>query len=276
MQLIYTLVQAGDYSFREVRGDSPNLQLMKRIHFLNASLMLLASCGPAVRFQGGAYTRIDSLIATDSVENSKILPYRNQLAAEMNEVIGFADSGLISRRPEGPLGNLIADVLYQRAESYMLESMGFPLHACVINAGGIRASLPKGPVTVGQIYSIAPFENELVVLRISGAKMAELLNYIAKKGGEPVSNIHLLIRKDGSWAEATIANKPFDSRQNYYIATNDYLAQGGDKMSFFNQPLERYDLRVKVRDALIDHLRKEYAHGLHIQAPATNRLEYVE
>ena len=183
---------------------------------------------------------------------------------------------MVSRRPEGSLGNFIADILFQRAQSYMLETMGFPVHGCVINAGGIRASLPKGPVTVGQIYSIAPFENELVVLRISGAKMAELLNYIAKKGGEPVSNMHLLIRKDGSWAEASIANKPFDSRQNYYIATNDYLAQGGDKMSFFNQPLERYDLRVKVRDAIIDYLRLQQAEGVHITPPAINRLEYVE
>ncbi|MBU6323978.1 MAG: 5'-nucleotidase C-terminal domain-containing protein [Bacteroidetes bacterium] len=249
---------------------------MKRIHLLYASLMMLASCGPAVRYQGGAYTRIDSLIAPDSVENSRILPYRNQLAAEMNEVIGFADSALVSRRPEGSLGNFMADILFQRAQSYMLETNGFPVHACVINAGGIRASMPKGPVTVGQIYSIAPFENELVVLRISGAKMAELLNYIAKKGGEPVSNIHLLIRKDGTWAEATIANKPFDSRQNYYIATNDYLAQGGDKMSFFNQPLERYDLRVKVRDAIIDYLHLQHAEGVHITPPAINRLEYVE
>lgn len=249
---------------------------MKRIQLLYASLMMLASCGPAVRYQGGSYTRIDSLIATDSVENSRVLPYRNQLAAEMNEVIGFADSALVSRRPEGTLGNLIADILFKRAQSYMLESNGFPVHACVINAGGIRASLPKGPVTVGQIYSIAPFENELVVLRISGAKMAELLNFIAKKGGEPVSNMHLLIRKDGSWAEASIANKPFDSRQNYYIATNDYLAQGGDKMSFFNQPLERYDLRLKVRDVLIEHLRQQHAEGIHIVPPAINRLEYVE
>jgi 2',3'-cyclic-nucleotide 2'-phosphodiesterase (5'-nucleotidase family) len=84
------------------------------------------------------------------------------------------------------------------------------------------------------------------------------------------------MRKDGSWVEASIANKPFDSRQNYYIATNDYLAQGGDKMSFFSQPLERYDLHIKVRDALIEHLRQQHAGGLHIAAPALNRLEYVE
>ena len=249
---------------------------MKRIQLLYASLLLLAACGPSVRFTGGGYTRIDSMIRQDSVENLRISPYRNQIAAEMNEVIGFADSGLVSRRPEGSLGNLIADILFQRAQSVMLDSFGLPTHACIINAGGIRASLPKGPVSVGQIYSIAPFENELVVLRISGAKMADLLNYIAKKGGEPVSNLHLLMRKDGSWVEASIANKPFDSRQNYYIVTNDYLAQGGDKMSFFSQPLERYDLHIKVRDALIEHLRQQHAGGLHIVAPAINRLEYVE
>jgi len=249
---------------------------MKPTSFFYAALMLLASCAPAVRYQGGGYTRIDSLIKSDSVENSKISPYRNQIAAEMNEVIGYADTALVSRRPEGTLGNLVADILFLRAQTYMLDSLGFPLHACNINAGGIRASLPKGPVTVGQIYSIAPFENELVVLRISGAKMAELLNYIAKKGGEPVSNIRLLIKKDGTWVEASIANRPFDSRQNYYIATNDYLAQGGDKMSFFNQPLERYDLHVKVRDAIIDYMRNLQAEELRIMAPAVNRLEYAE
>ena len=53
--------------------------------------------------------------------------------------------------------------------------------------GGIRAALPKGNVTVGDVNDIAPFENKICFLTLTGDKVLELFRQIAHTGGEGVS-----------------------------------------------------------------------------------------
>jgi 2',3'-cyclic-nucleotide 2'-phosphodiesterase (5'-nucleotidase family) len=239
-------------------------------------LLFVSACAETLTYVGGGHTRIEQGLPADSAAERLIQPYRTKIEKEMSEVLAFNDSLMKPGRPEGRLGNLLADVVYQRAFRFMLDSFGFPLHACLLNNGGIRAPLPAGNVTLGQVFSIMPFENEIVVLKLKGEQVSKMLDYIASRKGEPVSKMHLLLNKEGGWIEASLGGKPFDSRRSYFIATSDYLANGGDKMDFFRNPEAVFPLRLKIREVFADYLRSLGAAGQKIPQPQMGRIDYAQ
>ena len=250
--------------------------LRRAVPLLLILIMFLSACAEKLSYLGGGHMRIEQQLPSDSVAEHLIQPYRSLIEKEMSEVLAFNDSLMKSGRPEGRLGAFLADVVYQRAFRFMVDSFGFPLHGCLLNNGGIRAPLPAGNVTLGQVFSIMPFENEVVVLKLKGEQVSRMLDYIASRKGEPVSKIGLLLNKEGGWIEATLVGRPFDSRRSYFIATSDYLANGGDKMEFFREPEAIYPLRLKIRDVFADHLRNLGAAGQKIPQPEMGRIQYAE
>ena len=171
---------------------------------------------------------------------------------------------------ESTLGNFSADALLATAIS-IAEKNGFTLPvAAILNNGGLRTSLPKGNIKVSDIFELMPFENELVLVTIDGPKMLDMLNFIAEKN-EPIAGIKLGI-KDKKAFQPMVNGQPFDSRRNYCIATSDYLANSGDKMSFFNEPIEKKFTGLKIRDLLIDYLRSQSAKGIVIHPSKDGRI----
>jgi 2',3'-cyclic-nucleotide 2'-phosphodiesterase (5'-nucleotidase family) len=142
-----------------------------------------------------------------------------------------------------------------------------------LNYGGLRSSLPKGAITMRNIYELMPFENELVVVEIKGAKVRDLLNYLATKDGMPETGIRMSI-KDNKAINASIQGVSFDESKSYLIITSDYLAQGGDEMNFFLDPIAYYPLGVKVRDAIIDYLKEQTQKGNTVSAQLDKRIYY--
>jgi len=99
-----------------------------------------------------------------------------------------------------------------------------------------------------------PFDNELVVLELNKEDYLELLDYICKRGGEPFSGISIIMDKEGN----VLSNSwpvNFENNEKVKVITSDYLANGGDKMSFF-QNKKQYKVGLKLRDAIIDHCNK--------------------
>jgi 5'-nucleotidase len=123
-----------------------------------------------------------------------------------------------------------------------------------MNNGGLRSTISKGEITKGKLYELMPFENELVVLELNKNDYIGLLNYIGRRGGEPFSGITVTIDKGGK----IISNSwpvDFEKGETLKVLTSDYLANGGDAMSFF-QEKEQYKVGIKLRDAIIDYCSK--------------------
>ena len=110
----------------------------------------------------------------------------------------------------------------------------------LFNNGGLRASLSEGDITKRDIYQLMPFENELVVLSLSLDDVDDLINYLKYTGGQPSAF--------SEWFKIDVL--PF------YVLTTDYLANGGDKMRFFNNKHQNV-LGVKMRDAIIQYCLKK-------------------
>ena len=121
------------------------------------------------------------------------------------------------------------------------------------NYGGIRTSLPKGEITVGNIFELMPFENEMVFLKLKGDQMQAFLNYIAAKGGESVGGARFMI-SNGKAKNALINRESLKPEKDYWLVTNDYVANGGDGLEVLTECLEFVKSGIKIRDAIISYL----------------------
>jgi 2',3'-cyclic-nucleotide 2'-phosphodiesterase (5'-nucleotidase family) len=102
-----------------------------------------------------------------------------------------------------------------------------------------------------------PFENAIVVAKLKGEQIKELLDYVVTaKRPHPVSKIKIVLGTVGELKDATINGKPIDYNKSYYVLTNDYLLNGGDRMDFFKKRDTVYVLDYKIRNALIDYFTK--------------------
>ena len=146
----------------------------------------------------------------------------------------------------------------------------------VYNIGGIRAAFAKGDITVGDVVDVAPFENKICFLTLSGEKVMELFKQIASTGGEGVSgSVHLEITKQGELKKALINNQPIDPNKQYRIATLDYLAQGNDKLEAFKSKtnvLSPQDYHSNVRFIIMDYFREAAKQGQKVDAKVERRI----
>jgi len=167
--------------------------------------------------------------------------YRQKVDAVLNERVGEAEVDLDGenvRRRETNLGNLIADIMRYTSGA----------DVAVINGGAIRKSIRKGEMSVRDVYNALPFDNYIVAFKLTGRQIKEALEHGVstaeeKEGRFPqISGLHfkyVLSGKKGSRVkEILIAGKPIDPDKDYILATNDYLAAGGDGYKVFGEALK--------------------------------------
>ena len=153
-------------------------------------------------------------------------PCKHVVDSIMGPLVGRSAKYMTAQRPEGELSNLLADILVWAAKDY-----GEKVDFGVYNMGGVRADLPKGTVTYGDVLDIAPFENKIAFGTMTGAEVLELFGQMAAVGGEGVSHsVRMVITKDGKLESATINGEAIDPAKEYRMTTIDYLLGGTDKM----------------------------------------------
>lgn len=213
-----------------------------KLKFLIISIVafLLTACSVQYNLQSHIETSFDVSAESDSASLSIIAPYKAGIDSIMNEVLCISEIDMTKGKPESLLGNFVTDLCLQQYSDIA--------DICVMNNGGLRSSLTKGKITRGDIYTLMPFENKLVILELDKKSYLELLQYIIKRGGEPFSGIKIRVDENG-----IILSQSLDlSNNKVKVLTSDYLANGGDKMSFFNEKKQEL-VGIKVRDAIINH-----------------------
>lgn len=181
-----------------------------------------------------------------------ILPFEQQIAAKMNEVIGTSDASMpIAGKYGGEiaLGNLLTDILRTTTGS----------DVAILNSGGIRTDLPQGPVTLGKVYEILPFDNTVVTLELPGHELARIGRVVADKirnkqsGTLQFSGLQLKIK--GDTASVFINGRPVDPKRRYKVATINYLLDDNEG-PYFGQAERIEDSGAFIRDVVISHIRK--------------------
>jgi 2',3'-cyclic-nucleotide 2'-phosphodiesterase (5'-nucleotidase family) len=184
-----------------------------------------------------------------------IEPYKQKLDKEMNQKISHTSVDLTKQGDNSNLGNLLADYTFDGADVWTKTHLQKNVDAALINIGGIRTTIGKGDILLKSIYEVMPFENEVIIMKMKGTDLQGLYDYYAKtQVNNPVSHLYIET-KNGQLTKTLINGKPINSNQDYYIATSDYLALGGDNMSFFAKG-EAIPTGIKLRDLFIDYFKK--------------------
>ena len=225
------------------------------------ALIGLASCktnSHLYKIEGQKISITDSLQPVTEIEEF-IKPYRDYINKDLDSVLAYSVDTYSKSDGElnTAIGNLMADVVYDQANPVFISRTGNDIDFVVLNHGGIRSILSKGDVTTRSAFSLMPFENSIVVVKLNGNQVQELLNYLAKaKRAHPISKLQLVLDKNAKVAKASVKEKPIDFNTFYYVATNDYLYNGGDGMTFFKSDDNVTVLDYKIRNALIDYFKK--------------------
>ncbi|MEO6174866.1 MAG: 5'-nucleotidase [Flavobacterium circumlabens] len=226
------------------------------------TLFFITSCSKKnynlTKIEGKLLPVTEKASETPAIE-SFIAPYRNHINKDLDSILAYAPETLdkSSGKWQSTIGNLMADVCVERGNLVFKAREKKSIDLCLLNHGGIRAILPKGNVTSRTAFEIMPFENSMVVMALKGDQILEMCSYIIKaQKAQPLSGMTFTIAKDKTPKNIMIQGKPLDLTSTYYVATNDYLANGGDSMTFFAKSVQKYDLNYKLRDVLIDYFKE--------------------
>ena len=236
---------------------------------------LLSSCATHYRMDSIERTRvlIDKSYDNTTVKAAEefIAPFKAEVDKQMSPVVGKVARNMHAKRPESGLSNLLADILVWAGKFYN-EKPDFGVY----NIGGMRAAIPEGKITIGDIYALAPFENKICFVTLTGKKVKELFKQIAGRGGEGVSHeVKLVITQDLKLVSATIHDKEIDPQAKYRIATIDYVSHGNDKMYAFkgatdrNDPMEEKDL---TRSIIMEYFKEKAAQGQKVESKIEGRI----
>ena len=175
-----------------------------------------------------------------------IEPYKTELAKKMDVQIAISEANYVVERPSSNLMNWMADAVFTNQTKNI--KLSYPVF-CLLNTGGIRSSLGIGPVSLGDLYKLMPFDNSIVWVKLPLSELSAIESYIAESGGEPISNIYIKNNR--------IEFNNFDRSKSseFWVITSDYLLAGGDRMDFLQKGTEIIQTNILIRDALIEEAK---------------------
>jgi 2',3'-cyclic-nucleotide 2'-phosphodiesterase (5'-nucleotidase family) len=143
--------------------------------------------------------------------------------------LGVVADGVIRgvRSEESPLGNLFADLMREARPG---------ADVAITNGGGLRADLPAGQLTYGDLYESMPFDNRFATVKLSGAQLAKVFehNLSVSSGVFSISGVRVTARCSGDRLVVSLARekggKKVGPREKLTLVTSDFLASGGDGM----------------------------------------------
>ncbi len=186
----------------------------------------------------------------DSIALLNTLPYKLKLDNEMKQVVAYSDSNLTKDGNDLSLGNFACQSVEDYVRTNRNQIAG--KHIIILNRGGLRNSIPIGEITKGHIFELMPFDNEIVIIKISGEKVMECILSMVKDKKLISRNLSLTVKED-ELSDIKIWGIPFNIKEDYYVVTSDYLAMGGDNCGFFGKPISYETTSLKLRDAIFNH-----------------------
>jgi len=210
-----------------------------------------------VAFSGGL-AEYDEKVQPDAEVDKRVKEIVAKIDEVMNVVIAKAEVDLdgdrnFVRKRETNVGNLIADIMLERTKSIK----GQEAEIALTNAGGIRTQLKAGDITKKDLYTLLPFPNTLVVVEVTGEELKKALENGVSKVEEAAGRFPQISGMSFTYnpakpagervVEVKVAGQPLDLKKTYKLATNDFLAAGGDgyeslKKPSFNTGLTLYSL----------------------------------
>ncbi|MFC0201763.1 bifunctional metallophosphatase/5'-nucleotidase [Paracoccus rhizosphaerae] len=210
---------------------------------------------------------LDASVSQDETIAARVKEMAEPIAELREKVVADAVAPIDGDRAncrarECQMGNLVADAMLERT-----ADQGVPI--AIQNGGGLRASIDHGEVTMGEVYTVLPFQNTLATFQLTGAgiiaalengasqydeqagRFAQVagLKYTVDPAAEVGSRISdVMVENDGEWV-------PIDEDATYGVATNNYMRGGGDGYAMFaSEGKNAYDFGPDLAEVVAEYL----------------------
>ena len=208
----------------------------------------------------GYNIEINQQVLSDSSIVNYYQPFKKNLEESlMNTPISYSPETYKKNDGElnSTLSNMFADATYEMSNPVFNKMSGKNIDIVLLNNGGIRSIISKGNISEKTAFELMPFENSIVVLELNGLSIIKMIDYLRKlKLQHPISGLQITLNNDYSVNEVKINGVSIENEKKYYVATTDYLLEGGDKMYFLAETTKTTDINYKMRDILIDYFKQ--------------------
>lgn len=228
---------------------------MKKIILSIIILAILQACHRPIYIssKSGEVLMVDSSldVIQDSLYLSYLAPIKLDLESKLGAPIGYAPKALEVYQPECPMLNWASDALLAMARNICPERVD----VAIVNIGGMRCNWGAGDITFEHVFELMPFDNELVVLTLSGEDIFSLCEIFAKGGGEGIAGMRM-VAKNNKVLSVTVDGKEIVLDAYYTVATSDYLSQGNDGMLPLKNSIAVWKSDKKIRDLYIEYIHQ--------------------
>ncbi len=203
------------------------------------------------------YTYVGKEIKPDPQIKALLAGYKQMGAAKLNEPIGtskvnFENGKEQTRHMDTPLGHLVTD-----AVAWKLKNVG--VQAVLMNGGGLRTSIAPGTITYRDVLKVLPFGNTVVTIKLKGSDLLKAVEWGAVSHPNDTGamlnpwGLTYIVTPKGV-KDILINGKPIDPNKIYTIATNDYMASGGDHYSMLKNG-DQYNTNYVLADVVKEYIQ---------------------
>ncbi len=181
--------------------------------------------------------------------------YQAELDQALGGTVGEASTSVVrgaTRMVESEMGNFVTDAMRTCREG---------VDIAVTNAGGLRADIDAGPITLQEVYAVLPFNNTLVMMDLTGAQVRSVLEEGANSqyGTVQVSRLRWSYDAEAPFGSrvtsVTLADgTPLDPDATYRVATNNFMATGGDQFTTLTKGANTADTGINLVETVVRYL----------------------
>ncbi len=210
----------------------------------------------------GAPILIDGAVAEDAAAKGRIAELAGPLEEIRNKVVAETATEIVGvreecRAVECAMGSLIADAMLDRVKDQGIQ-------VAIQNGGGIRASIDAGDVTMGEVYTVLPFQNTLSTFEVSGEVLVAALengvSQIEEGAGRFPQVAGMTFTVDPAAepgarvSEVMVGGAPIDLSATYGVVSNNYVRNGGDGYAMFKDAANAYDFGPDLADVTAEFI----------------------
>ncbi|MCH4888339.1 LysM peptidoglycan-binding domain-containing protein [Acidaminobacter sp. JC074] len=192
-------------------------------------------------------------IIPDAATQEVFASYEEKVGPVLNEKVGTATAEFDHELPNvTQLGLWTCEVMAEKAGTDI----------AVQNGGGLRRSLYAGDITMGDMYEIMPYDNQLIKMDLPGKDLKAviengLLNPDVRDGS--FSGLKAVYDPKAEFGSRLVSltlldGTPIEDDKLYSVATNDFIFTGGDKYNFTNAQND-VDTFIPIRDVMVDAIK---------------------